>query len=80
MKLSLDARRTRQRLGIRVPASPPSFVNVLQTGSFGILGAFRGKFVVTFLLPIKEGFPVTRPAIGGILFHRPLAQMSALDI
>ena len=41
MKLSLNARRTRQRLRIRVPASRPSFVNVLQTGSFGIWGYFR---------------------------------------
>jgi hypothetical protein len=41
MKLSLDALRTRQRLRIRVLASPPSFVNALQTASFGSLGAFQ---------------------------------------
>jgi hypothetical protein len=40
----LLARRTRQRLRIRVPASPPSFVNGLQTGLFGIW-CISGKFV-----------------------------------
>jgi hypothetical protein len=51
MKFSLDALRTRQRLRIRVPASPPSFVNALQTGSFGNLGAFQESSSATFLLP-----------------------------
>jgi hypothetical protein len=41
MKLSLNARRTRQRLRIRVPASPPSFGNALQADSFGIWVHFR---------------------------------------
>jgi hypothetical protein len=59
MKLSVDAVRTRQRLRIRVTASPPSFVNALQTGSFGSLGAFQETFVgdLSYLF-IREGLPV----------------------
>jgi hypothetical protein len=53
MKLSLG-QRTRQRLRIRVPASPPSFVNALQTGSFGTWVHFR-KVRRQPLLPIREG-------------------------
>jgi len=41
MKLSLDALGKRQRLWIRVPASPLSFVNALQAGSFGIWVHFK---------------------------------------
>jgi hypothetical protein len=57
MKLSLAALRRQQRLRIRVPASPPSFVNALQTGSFGIWVHFR-KVRRQALLPIREGLPV----------------------
>jgi hypothetical protein len=60
MKFSLDALRTRRRVRIRVPASPPSFVYALQTGSFGNLGAFQESSSATFLLPIREGSPVIR--------------------
>src|SRR6266581_4904647 len=59
MKLSLGALRTRQRLRIRVPASPPSLVHALQTASFGTWVHFR-KVRRQPLLPIREGLPVTR--------------------
>jgi hypothetical protein len=58
MKLSLEALRTRQRLRIRVPASPLSFVNALQTCSFGTWVHFR-KVRRQPLLPIREGLLVT---------------------
>jgi hypothetical protein len=57
MKLSLDDLRTRQRLRTRVPASPPSLVNALQTGSFEIWVHFR-KDRRQPLLSIREGLPV----------------------
>jgi hypothetical protein len=60
MKFSLDALRTRQRLRIRVPASPPSFVNALQIGSFGNLGAFQESSSATFLPATREGLLVIR--------------------
>jgi|HubBroStandDraft_1064217.scaffolds.fasta_scaffold34772_3 hypothetical protein len=56
MKLSLDALRTGQRLQIRVPASPPSFVKCFTTCLFRNLGCISGKFVGNLLL-IKEGLP-----------------------
>jgi hypothetical protein len=58
MKLSVDALRTRQRLRIRVPASPPPFVNVFTNWLFRNLGAFQESSPATFLPPIKEGLPV----------------------
>jgi hypothetical protein len=62
MKLSLDALRSGQRLRIRIPVSPLSFVNALQTGSFGTWVHFR-KVRRQPLLPIREGFPVIRPTV-----------------
>jgi hypothetical protein len=59
MKLGLDALRTRQRLRIRVPHPPLSFVNALRTGSFRIWVHFR-KVRRQALLPIREGLPVSR--------------------
>jgi hypothetical protein len=54
MKLSFGALRTRRRLRIRVPASPPSFVNALQTGTFGTWVHFR-KVRRQTLLPTGLG-------------------------
>jgi hypothetical protein len=65
MKLSLDALRTRQRLRIRVPASPLSFVNALQTGSFLTWVHFR-KVRRQPLLPIREGLPVIQEPSGSL--------------
>ena len=63
MKLSLGALRKRQRLRLRVPESPTSFVNALQAGSFGIWVHFRKVRRQPFLLPIREGLPVI-PRLG----------------
>ncbi len=57
MKLNLDALRTQQRLRIRVPAARPSFVNALQTGSFGIWVHFRKVRRQSFSYRLRKGCP-----------------------
>jgi hypothetical protein len=79
----MTALRTRQRLRIRVPASPLSFVNALQAGSFGTWVHFR-KVRRQPLLPIREGLPVTREQsprckVGQprrVAIHRPVKELS----
>ena len=61
MKLSLEALRTRQRLLIRVPASPAILRQCFTNWLFRNLGAFQESSSATFLLPIREGLPVIHP-------------------